>query len=109
MKVLTVNEVATILEVNRDTVYKKARSGEIPGIRIGRVWRFYQDVLDEWLRKKSGKEIGAWRKQEKKVKDRRKEENPLIGLVGLFGSTEKNLAEKHDKYIYSPSKKVFKQ
>ena len=35
-KALTVEEVAEYLGLAKDTVYRKAKSGEIPGARIGR-------------------------------------------------------------------------
>src|SRR3990167_334092 len=54
-KALTVEEVAEYLGLAKDTVYRKAKSGEIPGARIGRSWRFPQDVIDEWLRENVGK------------------------------------------------------
>ena len=68
-KALTVEEVAEYLGLAKDTVYRKAKSGEIPGARIGRSWRFPQDVIDEWLREKAGvKRVG----QEAKVKKGKK-------------------------------------
>jgi len=51
-KLLTVEELAKYLDVTVDTIYRKAREGEIPGIRVGRVWRFSKEIIDEWLRKK---------------------------------------------------------
>lgn len=53
-RALTVEEVAEYLGLAKDTVYRKAKGGEIPGVRIGRSWRFPQDVIDEWLRAKVG-------------------------------------------------------
>jgi len=50
-KLLTVDEVAEYLRLNRDTVLRKARKGEIPAIKIGyRSYRFYKEQIDEWLR-----------------------------------------------------------
>jgi len=54
-RALSVEEVAEYLGLAKDTVYRKAKTGEIPGVRIGRSWRFPQDVIDEWLREKAGK------------------------------------------------------
>jgi excisionase family DNA binding protein len=70
-KALTVEEVAEYLGLAKDTVYRKAKAGEIPGVRIGRSWRFPQDIVDEWLRakvvgqgSKDGERLGAGRKKE---------------------------------------------
>ena len=68
-KALTVEEVAEYPGLAKDTVYRKAKSGEIPGARIGRSWRFPQDVIDEWLREKVGVKRG---RQEAKVKKGKK-------------------------------------
>lgn len=52
-KALTVAELAEYLGLAKDTVYRKVKAGEIPGVRIGRIWRFPQDLIDEWLRRKA--------------------------------------------------------
>jgi excisionase family DNA binding protein len=52
-KVLTAEEVASFLGLNRSTIYKKARNGKIPAVRIEGVWRFYRDSLEQWLKVKS--------------------------------------------------------
>jgi len=53
-RLLTVDEVAEYLRLNRETVLRKARKGEIPAIRMGyRSYRFYKDQLDDWLRGKA--------------------------------------------------------
>jgi len=46
---LTVKEVADILKLHPRTVTKMARNGEIPAIRIGRVWRFDEAAVHGWL------------------------------------------------------------
>ncbi|MBI3014460.1 MAG: helix-turn-helix domain-containing protein [Candidatus Tectomicrobia bacterium] len=58
-KVLSVEEVAEYLGLAKDTVYRKTKAGEIPGVRIGGSWRFPQDVIDEWLRAKAAGTEGA--------------------------------------------------
>ena len=39
-QVLTVGEVAAFLRVNRSTVYKLIRRGELPAFKVGSDWRF---------------------------------------------------------------------
>ena len=41
--VLTVSEVATILRVTPQTVRNMLRSGQLQGVRVGYVWRVYED------------------------------------------------------------------
>jgi len=47
--IMTVPEVARYLGVVPDTIYRKARRGEIPAVKMGKVWRFPKDALDKWL------------------------------------------------------------
>lgn len=48
-EVLTVDEVAKLLRVNRKTVYEAVQRDEIPGaFHIGRVIRFGRDQLLAW-------------------------------------------------------------
>lgn len=48
--VMTVTEVAEYLRVNPQTVYRKAKAGELPAVRIGRAIRFRKAELDEWMK-----------------------------------------------------------
>ncbi len=43
-------ETAGLLKVNRATLLRMARSGALPAIKIGKLWRFRKSQLDEWLR-----------------------------------------------------------
>jgi len=47
--IMTVDEVAQYLGVVPDTVYRKARRGEIPAVKMGKMWRFPKETLDKWL------------------------------------------------------------
>ena len=48
--VLTVDELATLLRVNRKTAYAALSRGEIPGAkRIGATYRIHRDTVLEWL------------------------------------------------------------
>jgi excisionase family DNA binding protein len=43
------NEAARLLGVHPKTVKRLAASSQIPGMRIGRLWRFRASALDEWV------------------------------------------------------------
>jgi excisionase family DNA binding protein len=47
--VLTAKETATYLRVSTVLVRRLAQPGELPGMKVGRVWRFRRDLVDEWL------------------------------------------------------------
>ena len=46
---ITVNEVAAYLRVNPMTVYRMANRGELPGIKVGDLWRFKERDIAAWL------------------------------------------------------------
>lgn len=49
--VLTVEEVATLLRLNRTTAYRACCEHQIPGVRrIGRSIRVSRDAVLQWLR-----------------------------------------------------------
>ncbi len=47
--VLTGDEVARLLRVSRDTVYRLAARGQLPGRKVGRIWRFSKDAIHDYL------------------------------------------------------------
>jgi excisionase family DNA binding protein len=50
-QIMTTKEMAEYLKLHEITICKYAGEGRIPAIRIGRVWRFDKDVIDEWIAK----------------------------------------------------------
>ena len=47
---MTVDELAKLVRMNRNTVYEAAARSEIPGVvYIGRTIRFVRDVVVEWM------------------------------------------------------------
>lgn len=46
---IDVNEAAELLEVHPKTVKRLAARGIIPGMRIGKLWKFRASLLDAWL------------------------------------------------------------
>jgi len=52
-KIMTVEEVARYLSLVPATIYRKARAGEIPAVKMGKCWRFPKDTLDSWLNNKA--------------------------------------------------------
>jgi len=47
--ILTVPELAEHLNVHSVTIYRSLKSGDLPGFRVGRVWRFDLHQVTEWL------------------------------------------------------------
>lgn len=48
-EIMTVMEVADYLRLNEATVYRLAQQGKIPGVKLGRQWRFKKEALDQLL------------------------------------------------------------
>ena len=46
---MTTREIARYLKLHEITIYKLSKEGEIPAIRIGGVWRFDKDKIDDWI------------------------------------------------------------
>ncbi|MFH0797313.1 MAG: helix-turn-helix domain-containing protein [Candidatus Omnitrophota bacterium] len=48
--IMTAEQLAKYLQLDEQTIYRKTRTGQIPGVRIGKTLRFKRDVIDSWLR-----------------------------------------------------------
>jgi excisionase family DNA binding protein len=48
-RLLTAQEIAERLGVNPQWVWTKARTGEIPHVRLGRYRRFRESTIEAWL------------------------------------------------------------
>ena len=46
---LNVKQLAKLIGVNHVTLLRMARSGQLPGVRIGKLWRFRVSELNSWL------------------------------------------------------------
>ena len=48
-EIMTADEVAEHLQVSRDLVYRLAIRAELSGRRVGRIWRFSREAIDEFM------------------------------------------------------------
>ncbi|MBP87841.1 MAG: hypothetical protein CMJ64_14150 [Planctomycetaceae bacterium] len=46
---MTIDEVASMLKLSRDTVYRLASSGDLPGRKVGRAWRFVAEEIEDYI------------------------------------------------------------
>lgn len=51
-KYRTVEWIADYLQFHPETIRKMAREKRIPATRVGRVWRFQESVIKEWMQGK---------------------------------------------------------
>ena len=52
-EIMTVKQVAKYLQMSEHTIYKIARSGKIPSLKIAGQWRFKKDIIDKWIEENS--------------------------------------------------------
>lgn len=99
MTVLTIEETARILGLNPHTVYRYAREGKIPAIRIGRNWRIVREMLEKWLTEKAADCMksapGGKQSPKRRVEE---EEDPIFSVLGIV--SEGDLTQDLDKRIY---------
>jgi len=50
---LTAEQVARYLRVDKFTVYRLVSQKKIPAFKVGNQWRFKKELLDEWLTRNS--------------------------------------------------------
>ncbi len=54
---LTVNEVAKLLRLSPQTLYKMLEQGTIPAVKVGCQWRFEQNKIRAWLAEQQSTEM----------------------------------------------------
>jgi len=52
-QILTVRQLAEYLQMDDHTIYRLARKGKIPALKISGQWRFKKDLIDKWMEEKS--------------------------------------------------------
>ena len=48
---LSVAEICVYLGIKRDVVYKWIKRKDMPAHKLGRLWKFKRDEVDDWVRK----------------------------------------------------------
>jgi excisionase family DNA binding protein len=51
---LSVDDITAYLGIKRDTVYRWISKRNMPGHKIGRLWKFRKEEVDEWMRSGGG-------------------------------------------------------
>lgn len=57
--VLTAEEAAGLLRVSVATVLKETRAGRLPGVKVGREWRYSRVALLHHLRQYAGEDVAV--------------------------------------------------
>ena len=54
---MTLEDIAAYLQLHLRAVNRLAKRGELPVMKIGRVWRVKREVLDRWIIEQSMKNV----------------------------------------------------
>jgi excisionase family DNA binding protein len=54
-KLLTTDQVARYLNIDKFTVYRLVTQRKIPAFKVGNQWRFKKNMIDAWLLKNSNR------------------------------------------------------
>lgn len=83
--VMNVEQLAKYLQLDEQTVYRKARVGQIPAVHIGKTLRFKKDVIDGWLTLSSlrwtsmkREALRGWAEDFAKAKDLKEEDIQMV-------------------------------
>ena len=48
-EMLTIEELAAYLKLKPQTIYKWAQTGNVPGGKFGKEWRFRRSTIQRWI------------------------------------------------------------
>jgi len=100
---ITISQLAEILGVTDRTVYQWANNGEIPAYKVGNSWRFIEEEVAEWLKRKRNmpggmpgqpfakEEIVKWLKNRRKNSDA--PDRPTDAPIDFVGSIARDIDE----------------
>ena len=57
LEVLTIRDVAEVLQLGEKTVYAMAAAGELPAFKLRGKWRLRRVDLENWLAAKAGSDV----------------------------------------------------
>ncbi len=43
------DDLSLYLKINEKTIYKLTKQGKLPGVKIGGMWRFKKEAIDNWM------------------------------------------------------------
>ena len=58
-RIMTAEQVAKYLCLHVMTIRQLARDGEIPAFKVGKLWRFKKELLEQWIVKQWEMNVAA--------------------------------------------------
>ena len=56
-KLLTIDQIAEYLKVDKFTVYRLVNKKQLPAFKVGNQWRFKREIVDSWLETNSNMRV----------------------------------------------------
>ena len=72
-EILTVQEVCEYLRITKPTLYRYVRRGDLPGFKMGKMWKFDRQAIDNWVKAKVVGDTEARSKADSKKKNKKTE------------------------------------
>ena len=69
---VSVEEIAGYLGVSKDTIYGWISKKDMPAHKVGRLWKFKTDEVDDWIRIGKASDDRFEPTPEKQISDKRK-------------------------------------
>ena len=63
-QLMSIEELATYLKLEKQTIYNWLHEKKISGIKVGHVWRFDRQTVDRWLKSQT---VNAVPRRSKKI------------------------------------------
>jgi excisionase family DNA binding protein len=54
--IMTIEELADYLRMQKVTIYKHVQEGKIPAFKVGGAWRFKRSTIDNWIEEQEHKQ-----------------------------------------------------
>jgi excisionase family DNA binding protein len=51
--IMTIEEVADYLRINKKTAYRLAADSKLPGFKVGGTWRFRRMDIEDWIEREA--------------------------------------------------------
>ncbi len=56
-RLMSIKELAEYLQLDLSTLYLWSQQGEIPAMKVGRVWRYRRSEVDDWLDRRRNRPV----------------------------------------------------
>jgi excisionase family DNA binding protein len=105
MKVYTIEELETLLNVTRRTLYTYIKEGKLQAIKMGKYWRVREDQLDAFLSSDTGKRYmsadtlnpATWTDEDRELIDKLRkltpEDKDFLLRILTFSDKREDIAE----------------